>query len=603
MKREILISGTQREIRVAILEDDQLVEMQVDRPEARRMIGDIYLGKVEAVLPGIQAAFVNIGTEKSAFLHSSDLVFDEDGDDDDDDDDGDDDSTAAEADVEQPSSATEAAVSNGDGDSPYADAPAPGADAGSDGGSQPEQQGGRGGRGGRGRRGGRGGQGGQGSEQKGEAKPEQKEQPRGGRGRRRRVEPPQIQDVLKRGQQIIVQVSKEPISTKGPRVTAQVSLAGRFLVFMPFASRVGVSRKIGERAERQRLREQVHKILPKDSGGVIVRTVGEDVTPDTFNRELTTLITQWQKINKKQKFVGAAPKLLHRETSLTRGIIRDLFSAKVDKLTVDSKQIHNEIVEYLKGIAPELTDRVVLHEEKTPLFDKAEVETEIRDLFKRRCDLPSGGYIIIEPTEALVSVDVNSGRYTGKKDPEKTSLRTNTEAAREIARQLRLRDIGGIIVCDFIDMETRSNRDRVLQELRTHLGRDRARTKAFAVSDLGLIEMTRQRVRQSHLQSMTEACPTCHGTGRVFTPETIVRRMERSVRRMSVDGRKDNLVVKLHPDTAIYVLENEKDLMQKLEKGLGFRLEMRDDPLLKPDEFKLVVKGAGRDVTQQYNVA
>ncbi len=603
MKREILISGTQREIRVAILEDDQLVEMQVDRPEARRMIGDIYLGKVEAVLPGIQAAFVNIGTEKSAFLHSSDLVFDEDGDDDDDDDDGDDDSTAAEADVEQPSSATEAAVSNGDGDSPYADAPAPGADAGSDGGSQPEQQGGRGGRGGRGRRGGRGGQGGQGSEQKGEAKPEQKEQPRGGRGRRRRVEPPQIQDVLKRGQQIIVQVSKEPISTKGPRVTAQVSLAGRFLVFMPFASRVGVSRKIGERAERQRLREQVQKILPKDSGGVIVRTVGEDVTPDTFNRELTTLITQWQKINKKQKFVGAAPKLLHRETSLTRGIIRDLFSAKVDKLTVDSKQIHNEIVEYLKGIAPELTDRVVLHEEKTPLFDKAEVETEIRDLFKRRCDLPSGGYIIIEPTEALVSVDVNSGRYTGKKDPEKTSLRTNTEAAREIARQLRLRDIGGIIVCDFIDMETRSNRDRVLQELRTHLGRDRARTKAFAVSDLGLIEMTRQRVRQSHLQSMTEACPTCHGTGRVFTPETIVRRMERSVRRMSVDGRKDNLVVKLHPDTAIYVLENEKDLMQKLEKGLGFRLEMRDDPLLKPDEFKLVVKGAGRDVTQQYNVA
>jgi len=608
MKREILISGTQREIRVAILEDDQLVEMQVDRPEARRMIGDIYLGKVEAVLPGIQAAFVNIGTEKSAFLHSSDLVFDEDGDDDDDDDDeGDDDSAAGEADVEQPSSATDAASvntsSNGDSDSPYADAPMPGAEQGANGGDQPadQQQGGRGGRGRRGR-GGRGGQGG--GQPQAEAKPEQKEQQRGGgRGRRRRAEPPQIQDVLKRGQQIIVQVSKEPISTKGPRVTAQVSLAGRFLVFMPFASRVGVSRKIGERAERQRLREQVQKILPKDSGGVIVRTVGEDVTPDTFNRELNTLITQWQKINKKQKFVGAAPKLLHRETSLTRGIIRDLFSSKVDKLTVDSKQIHNEIVEYLKGIAPELIDRVVLHEEKEPLFDKAEVETEIRDLFKRRCDLPSGGYIIIEPTEALVSVDVNSGRYTGKKDPEKTSLRTNTEAAREIARQLRLRDIGGIIVCDFIDMETRSNRDRVLQELRTHLGRDRARTKAFAVSDLGLIEMTRQRVRQSHLQSMTEACPTCHGTGRVFTPETIVRRMERSVRRMAVDGRKDNLVVKLHPDTAIYVMENEKDLISKLEKGLGFRLEMRDDPLLKPDEFKLVVKGAGRDVTQQYNVA
>jgi ribonuclease G len=585
MKREILISGTQREIRVAIIEDDQLVELQVDRPEARRMVGDIYLGKVEAVLPGLQAAFVDIGTEKSAFLHNSDLVYDEGGDDEDDDEDDDDEGD----DGAEDSAADDAqsASANGETDSPYAEAgaqnAAPVADQKKDGEKENGKEGG-GRQGGRGR-GGRGGGGGR----------------RG--GRRPRVEPPPIQDVLKRGQQIIVQVSKEPISTKGPRVTAQVSLAGRFLVFMPFASRVGVSRKIGERAERQRLRQQVQKVLPKDSGGVIVRTVGEDVTQQTFEQELTTLINQWAKINKKQKFVGGAPKLLHRETSLTRGIIRDLFSAKVDKLTVDSKQIYNEIVEYLKGIAPELIDRVALHEEKRPLFDKAEIEPEIRDLFKRRCDLPSGGYLIIEPTEALVSIDVNSGRFTGKKDPEKMILKTNVEAAREVARQLRLRDVGGIIVCDFIDMDTRSNRDRVLNELRTHLGRDRARTKAFAVSDLGLIEMTRQRVRQSHLQSMTEACPTCQGTGRVLTPETIVRRMERSVKRMSVDGRKDNLIVKLHPETALYVLQNEKDLISKLEKGLGFRLEMRDDPLLKPDEFKLVVKGAGRDVTQQYAVA
>lgn len=598
MKREILISGTQREIRVAILEDDQLVELQVDRPEARRMVGDIYLGKVEAVLPGIQAAFVDIGTEKSAFLHSSDLVFDE-GEDEDDDDLDDDEVADAAADAaadvvaDVVADAAAAGITSGFAaesaadsavlaDSPYADVGAPEVPASATPVAQVAPPG-------------RPPKPGQNGARKGG--------PPRGRGGRRRPEPPPIQDVLKRGQSIIVQVSKEPISTKGPRVTAQVSLAGRFLVFMPFASRVGVSRKIGERAERQRLREQVKKVVPKGAGGVIVRTVGEDVTQETFSREINALVNQWAKINKKQKFVGAAPKLLHRETSLTRGIIRDLFSAKVDKLTVDSRQIHNEIIEYLKGIAPELIERVALHEEKAPLFDKAEIEGEIRDLFKRRCDLPSGGYIIIEPTEALVSVDVNSGRYTGKKDPEKTIMRTNTEAAREIARQLRLRDIGGIIVCDFIDMETRSSRDKLLQELRTHLGRDRARTKAFGVSDLGLVELTRQRVRQSHLQSMTEACPTCHGTGRVFTPETIVRRMERSVRRMAFDGRKDNLVVKLHPDTALYVLENEKDLMSKLEKGLGFRLEMRDDPLLRPDEFKLVVKGAGRDVTQQYSVA
>jgi ribonuclease G len=523
MKRELLINAAPRETRVAILEDDEFVELLVDRPEARRMVGDIYLGRVEAVLPGIQAAFVDIGTEKSAFLHASDLVFpDDDSDRDDEDDDSED-----------------------------------------------------------------------------EARDE-KEEGREGRGRRSKAPP--IQDLLKRGQDIVVQVSKEPISTKGPRVTAQISLAGRFLVYMPFASRVGVSRKIGERAERQRLREQMQKLLPDNSGGIIVRTVGEDVTEETFEREMNTLMNQWKRIKRKTHFVRA-PALVHRETSLTRGLMRDVFSTKVEQVTVDSRQVFNEIVEYLKGIAPELIDRVKLYEDVVPLFDKANIEHEIRDLFKRRCDLPSGGYLIIEPTEALVSIDVNSGRYTGKRDPEKTILKTNLEAAREVARQLRLRDVGGIIVCDFIDMETKSNRDRVLQELRTHLGRDRARTKAFAVSDLGLVEMTRQRVRQSHLQNMTEACPTCHGTGRVFTAETIVRRVERSVKRMGVEGRRDHLIVKLHPDVAMYVLEHEKDLLKKLEKIAGFALELRDDPLLRPDEFKLVVKSAGRDVTQQYAVA
>ncbi|MFN8572531.1 MAG: Rne/Rng family ribonuclease [Gemmatimonadaceae bacterium] len=521
MKREILINSTSRETRVAILEDDQLVELLVDRPEARRMVGDIYVGKVEAVLPGIQAAFVDIGTEKSAFLHASDLVFDEDGDDEDED---------------------------------------------------------------------------------GENDGAEEDEADDGPARGRRAKAPPIQDVLKKGQDLIVQISKEPISTKGPRVTAQVSLAGRFLVFMPHASRVGVSRKIGERAERQRLRQMVEGFLPEKSGGVIVRTVGEETAQETFERELNTLMGAWKKIKRKTHFVRA-PALLHRETSLTRGIIRDVFSTKIEKVQVDSKQIFNEINEYLKGVAPDLVERIHLYEGSVPLFDKADIETEIRDLFKRRCDLPSGGYIIVEPTEALVSIDVNSGRFTGKKDPEKTILKTNLEAAREIARQLRLRDVGGIIVCDFIDMETRSNRDRVLQELRTNLGRDRARTKAFAVSDLGLIEMTRQRVRQSHLQSMTDSCPTCHGTGRVFTPETIVRRVERSVKRMAVEGKRDHLVVKLHPEVALYVLENEQDLIRKLEKSVGFSLELRDDPLLRPDEFKLVVKSAGRDVTQQYAVA
>jgi ribonuclease G len=532
MKREILINAGPRETRVAILEDEKLVELLVDRPDNRRMVGDIYLGRVEAVLPGIQAAFVDIGTEKSAFLHASDLVRESAEEAEDEDEDADDDE-------EQPDSVTAGAKGNGAG---------------------------------------------------------------GNGGRRGRKQAPPIQEALKRGQEIMVQVSKEPISTKGSRVTAQISLAGRFLVYIPDSSRVGVSRKISGGAERQRLKEQVGAILPDRSGGVIVRTVSEDVTPEALKRDLETLMAQWKKIKRKSQFTRA-PALLHRETGLTRGLVRDLFSAKVDSLTIDSKPVFNEVTEYLKTVAPDLIPRVKLYEERIPLFDTAGVEAEMRDAFKRRCDLPSGGYIIIEPTEALVSIDVNSGRYTGRKDPEKTVLRTNVEAAAEIARQLRLRDVGGIIVCDFIDMETRSSRDKVLQELRTHLSRDRARTKAFAVSDLGLIEMTRQRVRQSHYQSMTEPCPTCEGTGRVFTPETIVRRMERSVRRMVVEGRRDNLLVKLHPDVAMYVLEQERELVQRLQKAASFSLELRDDPLLKPDEFKLVVKGQGRDVTQQYAVA
>ncbi|HJP87081.1 MAG TPA: Rne/Rng family ribonuclease [Gemmatimonadaceae bacterium] len=527
MKREILINATPRETRIAILEDAKLVELLVDRPENRRMVGDIYLGRVDAVLPGIQAAFVDIGTEKSAFLHASDLVrqsADEAEDEDEDDD------------IEEP---VERKNGNGSGN---------------------------------------------------------------GNGNGRRAKAPLIQEVLKRGQEILVQVSKEPISTKGPRVTAQISLAGRFLVYIPDSSKVGVSRKIGSATERARLKEQVQAILPEKSGGVIVRTVSEDVTPEMLERELKSLMSQWKKIKRKTHF-QKAPSLVNRESGLTRGLVRDIFSAKVDSLTVDSKQVYNEIASYLKDIAPDLIARVKLYNSETPLFDTVNIEAEIRDIFKRRCDLPSGGYLIIEPTEALVSIDVNSGRYTGKKDPEKTVLRTNMEAAAEVARQLRLRDVGGIIVCDFIDMETKANRDRVLQELRQHLSRDRARTKAFAVSDLGLIEMTRQRVRQSHYQSSTEPCPTCDGTGRVLTPETIVRRMERSVKRMAVEGRRDNLLVKLHPDVAMYVLEQERDLAQKLQKAANFSLEFRDDPLLKPDEFKLVVKAQGRDVTEQYAIA
>jgi ribonuclease G len=566
LKREILINGSQRETRVAILEDERLVELLVDRPDHRRTVGDIYLGRVEAVLPGIQAAFVDIGQEKSAFLHASDLLEP-------DEDDEPDEEEEAEEEID--ADPAEAAAEGGTVEEGGADRRA-------------------GWRTGRDRRRRGRGNGGQANGGTGEA-------------RQREISPrralPSIQDILKKGQTLPVQVTKEPIGTKGCRVTAQISLPGRFLVYMPYASKVGVSRKIESREQRAKLREMVSKLLPKDAGGVIVRTVAEGVTEEHFRREIESLLQLWRKINRKKTFVRRAPALLQRETSLTRGIIRDLFSAKVDALHVDSKELYNEIEQYLNQIDPELMGRVHLYAEPTPLFDKFDIESEIRDLFKARVELPTGGSLIIQPTEALVSIDVNTGRYTGKKDPEKTILRTNLEAAREIARQIRLRDIGGIIVCDFIDMETRSNREKVLQELRTHLGRDRARTKALAVSELGLVEMTRQRVRPSLWHSMTTDCPTCAASGRVFTPEVVARRLERALKRAGHEHRERQLTVRLHPEVALYLLEEEPRMLQTLSKLTNLDLELRDDPMMRLDEFRLMSRPAGRDVTELYAVA
>lgn len=543
MKREILINGGHRETRVAILEDDRLVEILYDRPDKSRSVGDIYLGRVEAILPGIQAAFVDIGKEKSAFLHASDLLEP------DDDDEGD--------------GGGEGERKDGDHNAAAADTKAKGK---GNGGGRRSNGGGR----------------------------RMRE-----RGRR---SIPNVAEVLSKGEQILVQVSKEPISTKGSRVTRQISIPGRFLVFMPYASRVGVSRKIENREQRSTLRQMVQNVLPKGAGGVIVRTVAEGITEQHFKREIDSLLKIWKKIERKRQYVRA-PALVQREASMTRAIIRDLLSDKVDSLHVDSKELYNEIEEYLKQVDPDMMDKVHLYRESTPIFDRYDIEAEIRGLFRSRVELPTGGSIIIQPTEALVSIDVNTGRYTGKKDPEKTILRTNLEAAREIARQLRLRDTGGIVVIDFIDMETKSHRDKVLNELRGLLARDRARTRAYAVSDLGLIQMTRQRVRPSLLHSQTAECPACAGTGRVFTPEIVTRRLERTLRRAGQSDRDKRLAIRLHPEVALYLLEQEPRLMQALIKGTGLELEVRDDPMMRLDEFRLMSRPAERDVTDLYAVA
>jgi len=504
VRREILVSANAREQWVALLEDDQLVEIMFDRPDQGRLVGDIYLGRVDAVIPGIQAAFVDIGTEKAAFLHVSDLDWDE----------------------------------------------------------------------------------------------EEDENGNGGRRKRRKDFPP-IQGKIQKGQQILVQVTKEPISTKGPRVTAQVSLPGRFMVYIPGSSHVGVSRKIDDRGERSRLRAMARDIVPDDGAGVIIRTVGEEVTKDTLKREYKRLDGIWKKIQKKAKN-EKAPALVHGEAKLISGVIRDQFSDKFDAIRIDSQDVYSQIVQYVNDVAPELKERVHLYKESTPLFDEYGVREGLQQAFQKRVDMKSGGYLIIEPTEALVSIDVNTGRYTGKKDPEKTILKTNMEAAREVARQLRLRDVGGIIVVDFIDMDEQSNRDKVLHELRSHLGRDRARTKAFEISSLGLIEMTRQRVRPPIFNTLTTDCEHCGGAGRVYTPATVVRRIERSLLR--AQGKEKNLVIRIHPDIAIEVLETEPDFLQRMAERTNLQLDFRDDPLLREDEFHFLAGPSENDVTDKYVV-
>lgn len=506
MRREIVINATGQETRVAIVEDGRLVELMHERRDAQRIVGDVYLGRVEAVLPGIQAAFVDIGLEKSGFLHASDASERENDDDD----------------------------ANG-----------------------------------------------------------------GGR-RGSRYLP--IQDMVSRGQDLLVQVTKEPISSKGPRVTTQVSLPGRFLVYIPTSTHVGVSRKIDDREERARLRKLARELLEKEPGGVIVRTVGEELTRKVFKQELSSLRETWEKI---QRAVERAdpPALVHEEAKLTSGIIRDLFSDRIDSLTVDSGDLAREIKSYLGQVSPELVERVKVYTGATPIFDELGIEEQILQAYRRKVDLSSGGHIVIESTEALVAVDVNTGRYTGKKDAEQTILRTNLDAAAEVTRQLRLRDIGGIIVVDFIDMDDPEYRERVYQAVKSHLGQDRARTKVFGISDLGLLELSRQRVRPSLQQAMTRPCPTCDGTGRVFSPETVLRRVERAIRRAASAGESRKLTVRIHPDVALYLLEKEPEFIKVVKRECRIDLDVRDDPLMKADEYRLLAAPSDQDVTSRYAVA
>ncbi len=406
-------------------------------------------------------------------------------------------------------------------------------------------------------------------------------------------------DQIKVGQEILVQIIKEPISTKGSRLTTQISLPGRFCVLVPNSSMIGVSKKIESVKERKRLRKIARAIRP-EGFGLIVRTVAEGRSEDVLKADVESLVKVWEKIEKKLK--GAKPPLLvYKDMGMTSSVIRDLFTSDVTKLVVDSKKLYKEITSYLKDVARSMVDSVELYNKKLPIFDYYGIESEIEKSLARKVWLKSGGYIIFDQTEALVAIDVNSGKFIGHRDHEQNSLRINLEAAVEIARQLRLRDLGGIIVIDFIDMRDERNKRRLYEEFKRELAKDRAQANIAPISEFGLIEMTRERVRPSLLFTFSETCPTCRGLGRITAKSTILTKIERWLRRFRASAKDRTIRLVTHPEIKAYLTEGIRSPIRRLMWHHKMLIDLQEDPNLEIDEFRFFSKKDNVDITDKFS--
>ncbi|MBI5477042.1 MAG: Rne/Rng family ribonuclease [Ignavibacteriales bacterium] len=541
VRKEIIINATASEIRIAITEDKRLAELFVETPEKERMVGDIYLGKVAKVMPGIRAAFIDLGLKQDAFLHFSDigstfseyssLVGDEDSD----------------VDVDDESDDAE---QNGTSSSSSPDVKT----------QQPTQQ--------------------------------------ASRTQRNEGYEKPIPDI-KRGQDILVQVTKEPVGRKGVRVTSEVSIPGRFLVLLPFDGKVGVSKRMQSFKEKRRLRKIVRSFLPQGFGAII-RTVAMDQDEAALKADMENLLATWREIEKSIKS-EESPSLIYKDMATTSSVIRDLFSESVDRIVIDSKKLYKEIRAYVKTVSPDWVDKIELYKDKEPIFDVYGIEKEIATVLSRKVWLKSGGYIIIEQTEAMVVVDVNSGRYAAKREQELNSLRTNLESSREICRQLRLRDIGGIIVIDFIDLEDEKNRKKVYDELRKEFKRDRAKVTVLPMTEIGLVQITRQRIRQNILHSFSEPCPVCGGGGLIESKSSIVNHIERWIRRFKSESNEFRLKLIVHPNIAQYLREGSISRITKMKFKFRTLIKIEEDSAIPIAEFHFFSPKQNKDITDQYN--
>lgn len=409
------------------------------------------------------------------------------------------------------------------------------------------------------------------------------------------IPPEQIQV----GQEILVQIIKEPISTKGSRLTTQISIPGRFSVLVPNSSMIGVSKKIDSLKERRRLRRIAKNIHP-DGFGVIVRTVAEGRDEPILKSDIDSLLKMWNKLEKKLKN-ARPPMLVYKDMGMTSSVIRDLFTTDVERLVVDTRSLYREITSYLKDVSANLVKSVEYYNKNIPIFDYYGIETEIEKSLARKVWIKSGGYVIFDQTEALAAIDVNSGKFMGHKDHEQNSLRINLEAATEIARQLRLRDLGGIIVIDFIDMREERNKKRLYEEFKNELRKDRAQANITPISEFGLIEMTRERVRPSLLFTFSETCPTCKGLGRITAKSTILTKIERWIRRYKALSKQYSVRLVTHPEIKSYLTEGIRSPIRRIMWKERILVEVQEDPNLDIDEFHFYSKKDNIDITDKFS--
>lgn len=488
-----------QEIRIALLENKKIVELFFEHKTDKGIIGNIYKGKVVRVLPGMQAAFVDIGQERAAFLYAGDFYS-----------------------LKQ--------NLNDLDDEDFMDH----------------------------RR----------------------------HKRRRYEEVPPIAELVREGQEILVQVAKGAVGTKGARLSCYISLPGRFLVFMPSLKHNGVSKKIESYEERRLLKKMIDHYQTKE-GGFIVRTAAaHGIHENQIKEDVEYLLDLWKKITRKYEN-SSAPQLLHYDLDLTSRVIRDYLEDKVDRLWVDSSSEHRRVLRFIRHFHPELKHKVELYRDTTPLFDRFHVEQEIQRALSKRVWLKSGGTLVIESTEALTSIDVNTGRFVGKKNLEETILKTNLEAAEEIVRQLRLRNIGGIIIIDFIDMEKDSSKEEVYRFLETKLKEDRSKTTLLRISNLGLVEMTRKRSRESLERYLTEMCPHCDGRGFLKSRLALANQVLRDIRRELTHCEEDHLVVTVHPDVLAFLNEYEKEALISLEKQFQKGIHLQSEPSFHIEQISL----------------